>query len=322
MKHTSRRHFLLGAATLGAGAFAVAGLPRWTEERRLVRRSLPLMGTLAELAIVTTNGLTEADAQAALDAAFAELDRTETLMSRFRATSDVGRANRAAGRPTAIDERTRFVLEAAHRWSEASAGRFDPCLGSLEELWDVTHREVPPSQAEVSTARAHSNWRDLDLSSAGLTLRQGAKLDLGGIAKGFGIDEARRALEAHGVTSALINVGGDLYAMGQSEDGDAWKVGVRDPLDPTRITTTLAVTDGAVATSGDYERFFDFEGQRYHHILGADGYPISRPGRHSKTISAPDCLTADAAATATFGLETEASEALIARIAPAARVRA
>jgi len=320
MKHPSRRQFLFGAATLGAGAFVVRGLTNMTETRRIVRRSLPLMGTLAEVAIVTGDGISHSDAMDALDAAFAELRTTDRLMSRFDAASDIGRANLAAGATVTVDPRTRFVLEQAQRWSEASAGRFDPCLGSLEELWDVTHREVPPTAAELDTARG--SWTDLDLGTAGVTLANSTKLDLGGIAKGFGIDEARRALHSLGIQSALINVGGDLFAMGTSEDGDAWKVGVRDPKDPTRLTATLEVTDGAVATSGDYERYFDFEGVRYHHILGTTGQPITRPGRHSQTISAPDCLTADAAATATFGLAQPEAQALIAQLAPTARVRA
>ena len=328
---TSRRRFLLGSAALGAlgaGTFTIAGLGRWTRAHRLVRRSLPLMGTLAELAVVTGDEVDEARAELALDAAFDELWRVERLMTRFETTSEVGRANLSAGSgtPVALDPRTRFVVEAARAWAESTAGRFDPCLGALEQLWDVTHRTVPPAPDELAAVWTKTPWQDLDLGADGLRIRSESgvrvALDLGGIAKGFAIDEARRALEEKGVRSALVNVGGDLVTMGTSEDGDPWKVGVRDPLDPGRLMATLEMADGAVATSGDYERYFDHRGHRYHHILGADGLPVACPGRHSLTISAPTCLEADAAATAGFGLAREDAQALIERIAPEARVRA
>lgn len=331
---TTRRRFLfgsaaLGATALGAGTFTIQSLRQLTEESRLVRRSLPLMGTLAEVAVVTGDGLDRARAEDALDAAFDELWRVERLMTRFTATSDIGRVNlaaRADSAPVAIDPRTRFVVEAAGTWADATSGRFDPCLGALEELWDVNHRQVPPTDGEVAALQLASPWRALDLGAEGLRLAATSgipvALDLGGIAKGFAIDEARRALEAHDVRSALINVGGDLITMGHSADGDAWKVGVRDPRDPSRLSSTLEQTDGAIATSGDYERYFDHQGRRYHHILGADGRPVATAGRHSLTVLAATCLEADAAATAGFGLARAEAQQLIRRVAPSAQVRA
>jgi thiamine biosynthesis lipoprotein ApbE len=90
-------------------------------------------------------------------------------------------------------------------------------------------------------------------------------IDLGGIAKGYGVDRAVEALRAWGVTSALVNVGGDLYALGSSEDGDEWEVGIRSPEDPSRLKGVIRIEDRAVATSGDYERFFDYGDRRFHH---------------------------------------------------------
>ena len=125
-------------------------------------------------------------------------------------------------------------------------------------------------------------------------------MDLGGIAKGYGVDRAVAALRAHGIEHGLVNVGGDLYALGERPDGSAWRVGVRDARDPTRIERTLELSNAAVATSGDYEQFFDHAGRRYHHLLDPrTGEPI-QTRTHSVTIVQPTCMQADAAATASF----------------------
>ena len=126
-------------------------------------------------------------------------------------------------------------------------------------------------------------------------------IDLGGIGKGYGVDEAVGVLREWGITHAIVNVGGDLYAMGRSEDGNPWRVGIRSPDDLDRTVTILDVEDSAVATSGDYLQYFKYGGRRYHHLLDpATGEPRNSNMR-SLTVSAPDCMSADAAATAGFG---------------------
>jgi len=129
----------------------------------------------------------------------------------------------------------------------------------------------------------------------------GLQADLGGIAKGYGVDRAVGALRDKRIENGLVNVGGDLYALGVSEDGDPWRVGVRSAQDPTRLATTLTLSDRAVATSGDYEQFFRHRGEHYHHLLDpATGAP-RKTRAHSLTVTAATCMTADAAATARFG---------------------
>jgi thiamine biosynthesis lipoprotein len=145
-------------------------------------------------------------------------------------------------------------------------------------------------------------------------------VDLGGIAKGYGVDRAVEALRDWGVAHALVNVGGDLYALGDSPEGDPWEVGVRSPEDPGRIALRLRVRDRAVATSGDYEQGFDHAGRRYHHILDPrTGAPLEAR-IHGVTVLADACLTADAAATAAFGLGPGEARALVAGAAPGAEV--
>ena len=244
-RRLDRRTFL----ALGAGAFAVAVLP-WGR-RRLVRRMVPVMGTIAEVAVVHDDA---AFAEAAIDAAFAELRLVDETMSRFSASSDVGRLNREGVRgPTPISADTATVIAEALRWAGATDGRFDPCLGRATDLWDVNRRHEPPSRHAVRRFAGRHLYRALELDTwRGAPVARFADedvaLDLGGIAKGHAVDRAVKALRERGIERAFVNAGGDLYAMGASEDGDPWQVGIQLASDPSRIERTIAVSDKAVAT--------------------------------------------------------------------------
>lgn len=291
--------------TLGVGAFLITTLPRVREHRSrpFVRRQLPIMGTLADVAVVHDD---PAVAHAAIRSAFEALQETDRLMSRYRADSDVGRANRTpVGEAVLVDAHTAHVLARALDFARETAGAFDPCLGRAVQLWNVNRRKSPPSADEVRALAGRDLWRalELDVGARGSrVVRRDADvgIDLGGIAKGYGVDRAVTALRAHGVEHGLVNVGGDLYALGRRADGEPWAVGVRDAHDPRRITQTLQVTDEAVATSGDYRQFFDHAGRRYHHLLDPRTGAPTTGQVHSATIVAPTCLAADARATAAF----------------------
>ncbi len=140
------------------------------------------------------------------------------------------------------------------------------------------------------------------------------QLDLGGIAKGYGIDRAVDTLRRRGIAHAIVTVGGDLYALGHAPDGGAWKVGIRSPHNLNALAATLEVSDRAVTTSGDYERFFRWRGHTYHHLIDpVTGAPRVTPF-HSATVLGPDCMNADAAATTSFGLPHDAARQLVRRI--------
>jgi thiamine biosynthesis lipoprotein len=317
MDRISRRSFV----ALGTGLFAVALLPRGAR-RRLVRRELPVMGTLADLSVVAPD---DRHAHAAIDAAMGELLHVERTMSRFLASSDVGRVNAAGGEAVRVAPETALVLAEAIAWAEATGGAFDPCLGRAVELWDVNHRSEPPPPAATRRLAGRRLYRALDLASwrgapAARLGDRDAALDLGGIAKGYAVDRAVAALRARGIRDALVNVGGDLFALGRSEDGDPWRIGVRAPDDPARLSATLDLSDEAVATSGDYEQFFVHAGRRYHHLLDPDTGAPRVTFRHSLSVAAPTCLAADAAATALFGMDGAAAASVLARRAPGARV--
>jgi thiamine biosynthesis lipoprotein len=316
----SRREFL----SLGVGALVVAAVPLGMARRRtVIRRTLPVMGTIAEFGVVHGDARY---AHGAIDAAFAELVEVERTMTRFRAESEVGRANLHAARgPVALGAATTTVLAAAMAWGAATDGGFDPCLGGSVALWDTARRSSPPPASQVRRFADRHLYRALELDRHGGTSvvrfhEDDIALDLGGIAKGFAVDRAVHALRSWGIRDAIVNVGGDLYALGVSADGDPWEVGIRSPADPSRLAGSIRLSDRAVATSGDYEQFFDHAGRRYHHLLDpATGEP-RRVAAHSLTIAADDCMSADAAATALFGRTPAQARLTLARIAPSAEV--
>ncbi len=311
--HPTRRDVI----ALGVGAFVVGAVPFLRRRgSRLVRRTIPVMGTVAEVGVVHGD---PRYAHAAIDAAFAELRRIERLMTRFTATSDVGRANASATHEAvAVSDQTGVVLFEALQWAERSEGRFDPCLARAVALWDVEHRSAPPADADVRRLAGRALYRGLDLDRGGAAPRvrftdPDVAIDLGGIGKGYAVDRAVAALREWGIHRGLVNVGGDLYALGTSEDGDPWMVGIRSPDDPRTLSGKIAVADAAVATSGDYLRSFRHGGRVYHHLLDpATGAPRETEV-HSVTVRGPSCLAADAAATAVFGMPTPEATALLRR---------
>lgn len=313
-RRPTRREFL----TIGTGMFVALSMPLGLRRRvPLVRRSYPLMGTIAELQVAHAD---ERVAEDAIDAAIAELLRVERTMTRFRADSEIGRANLGAAREgIEVSLETALVIETALRWSSVSDGAFDPALGSASELWDVLHRHEPPPVGAVERLASRGFWRKVDIAHADGRARvrfdePDLHLDLGGIAKGYGIDRAVAALRARGIRRAIVTVGGDLYALGNAPDGAPWQVGIRDPRDLSRLAGRLDVSDRAVTTSGDYERFFSCRGVRYHHLIDPRTAAPRRTPVHSVTVVGSDCMNADAAATAVFGMAPDAARRVARRL--------
>jgi len=317
----SRRQFLV----LGAGIFTVSAVGLARSRRTLVRRTVPVMGTIAELSVVSSD--TRA-AHRALDAAVAELHAVQRLMSRFDPASDIGRANAAAAAgPVLVSAATALVIREGLRWAALEGSRFDPCLGHATSLWSDVGRTTPPDPAAFAGIAGRQLFRGVDVTPAAAdgscTVRfrsADIALDLGGIAKGYAVDRAAAALAAWGVTDGLVNVGGDLRALGRSDSGDPWLVGIRSPEEPARLAGTLQLEDAAVATSGDYQQFFEHDGRRYHHLLDpATAAPHATRGA-SVTVLAADCMSADAASTAVFGLNDVAARRVLAQAGPGIRL--
>lgn len=314
----SRRDFL----TLAAGAFAVTALPIAARTRtRMHTRSLPVMGTTADIAVLHRD---ERHAQQAMQAALRELQRVEKLMSRFDPMSDIGRANTAAGmQRVTISAETATVIGAALGWANATHGGFDPAIARVVDLWDVKHRRTPPQQQQVQRLAGRNLYRHIDLDGDANTVfikQPDALIDLGGIACGYGVDCAVRVLREWGINNGFVNVGGDIYALGHAADGEAWRVGVRSPESADVMIANVALSDAAIATSGDYEQGYDYRGRRYHHIIDPASAEPRQTELHTVTVVTNKCIDADAASTAVFGMPKEAAQRLLALRAPGSRI--
>ena len=315
-----RREFI----GLGLGAFVAAAIPlAGRHPTGVVRRAMPVMGTIAQFAVVHRDPLA---AHAAIDAAAAELLWVERTMTRFTDTSDIGRANRLAARDgVLVTAETALVTEAALAWADALDGRYDPAVGAVCALWDVRNRHEPPGDDRVAELAGRRFHRTVEVGThgGGHVLRfhgEGARLDLGSAAKGYAVDRAVNALRARGITKALVVAGGDLYALGTAPDGAPWEIGIQSPTDERALAGRLRLADRAVATSGTYRQFFRYRGHRYHHLMDpATARPRETP-MQSLTIVADSVMHADVATTALFGLDDATMAAVLARRLPGAEL--
>ena len=257
------------------------------------------MGTHLTFTAFTTPEVGAAKIRVAFDAAVAEIRRIETLMTTWRPDSEVSRVNAAAGRsPVAVGPETFDVIREAIHTSEISSGTFDITFESLHGLWkfDEDVDMHPPSEAQIKAKLPLLDYHHVHLDAAKQTVfldKEGVKISLGGIAKGYAVDKAARALESAGLASFFVQAGGDLYTRGRKPDGSEWSAGIRDPRGaPGSFFALLPVTDHAFSTAGDYERAYIVGGKRYHHIIDPrTGYPAT--ASRSVTIWAPTALLAD-----------------------------
>jgi len=264
-------------------------------------RTRMLMGTVVEIRVDDPEPERFRDA---VTAAFDEMARIERLMSLHLAKSEVSRISRA-GEPVEVSAETATVLRTALKVSVASDGAFNPGLGRLIRLWGFTDGEPRvPSKMEIEEALVGIGPESLTLEDGKLFKSdRSITIDLGGVAKGYAIDRAVEMLSAAGVKHASVNAGGDLRLLGD-RDGTPWRIGIQHPRKKDAVLATLSVADRAVVTSGDYERFFEQAGRRYHHILDPyTGYPAERC--QEVTVVADSAALADALATAAFVLGPE-----------------
>lgn len=247
----------------------------------------------------------------ALETAFQAIDNVERLMSVNLEDSEIAALNRAAGQQAvSLSSDSMELLSSARRYAELSRGAFDPTVGPLASLWGIGTEEARiPENEEIGDALELVDYQDLklypDVSKAYLK-REGMRADLGAIAKGFAADQVVAALEAAGVQYAMINLGGNVFAMGERMGNGPWRIGVQNPdKERGKYLAVAQVENEAVVTSGKYERFFIEEGQRYHHILSTlDGYPIEN-GIASVSIVDRNSTRADAFSTLLFALGLE-----------------
>lgn len=257
---------------LALGTLACVLLPRaalaGAEQSTVQRSTAVLMGTQVDIVAVHADAALRARA---LDAARTEMLRLSEMMSRYRSASQVSLlANAAGGAPLPVAPELMAVLQQAQGIARLSGGRFDATVGAYAD-WHFEPGQPARVPDAAALARQHAlvDARGLELDPQRGTARlarPGMRLDLGGIAKLPILQAGLRSLAKHGVTDALINGGGDVLCSGTLQ-GRPWRIGLRDPRAPQQLLGVLALRGGVVAASGDYERGFDQDGRRYHHIL-------------------------------------------------------
>ena len=246
--------------------------------------------------------------------AIADVLRIEAKFSRYRDDSVTARstAQPAARRWRSMRE-TAALLRYADRCHRLSGGRFDLTSGVLRRAWDFRRRPpLIPTDGELAAARELIGWERVEWDDAHVRLpERGMELDFGGVGKEYAADRAATICADHGIAHGLVNLGGDVRIIGARPDGTAWRVGIRHPRREDAVIGTVEVRAGAVATSGDYERYFEIGGRRYCHLLDArTGHPVSH--WQSATVVAPLAILAGTFATIAMLLEGQA-DAFLAR---------
>lgn len=245
------------------------------------------------------------DSDAPLKEALAACEGYEKLLSKTIPGSDVWNINHAQGQPIQVSEHTLNILSMSRAISEASDGAFDITVAKAVALWDFTGgSKVVPDAESVKRAAALIDYGKVAVRGDRVSVPAGMEIDLGAVAKGYICDQISNLLKDLGVNDALLNFGGNVIAMGVKPDGGAWTVGIQDPAQPTGAYLLAVRAKGhqAVVTSGIYERGFDVDGVRYHHLLDpATGWPAQNE-LAAVTIFAEQSGRADALSTATFVL--------------------
>ena len=292
------------AVVLGIALLTAVGLWQTRGERpreRLVALTVEpegIMGTSCRLS-VTIGRRGARGAAEGLERAEEAVRGIESRMSVWLEDSELSRLNRApAGRSVPLSLEIQEVLARARRAAEVTRGAFDVTVGPLVLLWRrAPELGRPPDPDELTEARAASRWEHFETTADGLRKNtDGARIDLGGIAKGYAIDRAVAILSAFAPQGGLVDIGGDVRAWGCPPQSDRWEIAVRDPFGGSPLVG-LRIAEGAVCTSGDYARFVEVGGRRFSHIIDPrNGRPAE--GVVSVTVTAPEAETADIWATA------------------------
>lgn len=280
-------------------------------DTKLVEKESYMMGTIVQLKVYGKG------AEKASEKALKRLEDIENKMSIKIENSEIEKLNAKAGvSEEKLSEDTYFVIEKAIQYSELTEGAFDLTIEPIVKLWGIgTNEARVPSKDEILEKLKLVNYKDIILDGKNFTAklnRTNQAIDLGGIAKGYAADEVKQILVDHNIESALINLGGNVYALGNKVDGTRWNIGIQNPVDTRgQYIGTVSVTDKSVVTSGNYERFFMQDGKRYHHIFDPkSGYP-SEKGIISTTIISDLSINGDVLSTSTYIMGLEKAQKLV-----------
>lgn len=303
-KHNARTHALLVMV-----AFCAISTPlraEWIGDAR------PLMGT--EVSVLLWHD-DEETGQQLVEEVFAEAERINQLMSTYIEDSRISEINRrAAAEPVIAGHELFQIIRRSLDISVATRGAFDITYDSVGQHYDFRER-MRPDEATIATEREFIDYRFVELDQVAGTVRfrrDGVRINLGGIAKGYVVERGVNILRIRGVQNAIVTAGGDSRLLGDRR-GQPWMVGIRDPRNDGQVAISVPLEDEAISTSGDYERYFEEGDKRYHHIIQpSTGEPAA--GVHSATVFGPDAVFTDALSTSVFVMGVDEGLRLIATL--------
>lgn len=309
------RHALVALLALSGAARAQEAAPDQgppAAQEELVSRARRADGIMGSELHIEVIGPDPVVLERALDECFAEFRRLEDVLTDWR-PSPLTTLNENAGEgPQAVPPELLEVAAKALEWGERTGGAFDPTFAAVGRLWNFKQRPpvVPPKEA-IDEALKLVGWAKvrLDRAAGTIDLPRGMRLGFGGIAQGYAADRAMAIILRSGIRAAIVNCSGDVKALGK-KDGKPWPIAVKHPRDKGRAIAVVPIANACLVTSGDYERCFELDGVRYHHIIDCrTGYP-SR-GCMSATVIGPDAADCDALATALCVLSPQEGLALV-----------
>lgn len=281
-------------------------LPVLSYTQNIFKKTLLLMGTRFDITVVANNN-DEGDAY--INDAITEISRIESLISSWDAKSQTSEINRNSGiQPVKVDQELFNLIKRSIEISKITNGAFDISYASMDKIWffDGSMTQMPTEEA-IAESVAKVGFENIILDEKASTVflkLPGMKIGFGAIGKGYAADKAKALLMKKGVVAGIINASGDMNTWGKQPNGDDWKVAITNPFNKTNAYGLLPIKNGAVVTSGNYEKFVEFNGQRYAHIINPKtGYPAT--GIISATVFAPSAEVADALATSIFVMGAE-----------------
>lgn len=280
----------------------------------VVKRAQMHMGTLVSITAVAS---TDSAAQAAITAGFQEVKRLERLLSTWIPESELSQVNAAAGRqPVLVSHETIELVVRSLEMARLTDGGFNIAVGPAVEAWSVTERPSIPSDAELEQLRPLVDWTSIQINETARTIflpLRGMRIDVGGIGKGYAADRAVEEMKKAGAHGGVVALSGDIKTFGSLPDAVGFPVGIKHPRQEGAMLAIIDLKDEAISTAGDYERFFEQNGVRYHHILDPQTLQPARACQ-SVTVIAKEGTVADGLDTGIFVLGPERGMALVERL--------
>ncbi len=275
--------------------------------QQIYKRTLKLMGSRFDITVIADDSL---QAHKYIDVAVAEITRIEKLISEWDPSTQTSAINKNAGiKPVKVDRELFNLIERSIAISKLTDGAFDISYASMDKIWkfDGSMTKMPSEEA-IKSSVSKIGYQNIILNKEEMTVflkYPGMKIGFGAIGKGYSADKAKALLISLGVKGGIINASGDMNTWGKQPNGNDWKVAITNPFDKNKAFALLPIKEGAVVTSGDYEKYVTFNGKRYAHIIDPrTGYPAT--GVISTTVFAGSAELADALATSLFVMGVDA----------------